>query len=200
MPQLDLGPAAGEVRRLLDGVRDDHLDAPTPCTGLPVAGLLDHLMGLTLAFTWAARKETPPEGAGRPPQPDAEQLDPAWRTDLPERLDALAAAWRDPAAWDGTTEAGGVTMPGGVMGVVAVDELVVHGWDLARATGQAFRCDPASAAAVLEFTRESAEPGNAAMREDLFGPVVEVPQDAPALDRALGYAGRDPGWAPPAPA
>ena len=192
---LDLDPAAREVARLLDGVPDDALDRPTPCAGTPVAQLLDHLMGLTLAFTRAARKIVP-EGGSQPPSSSADDLDPRWRTELPRRLDELAAAWRDPAAWAGTTEAGGVTMPAEAMGVVALDELVLHGWDLARATGQDFRCDPASTAAVLEFTAESAEPDTAAGREGLFGPVVPVPEDAPPLDRALGFAGRDPGWTP----
>ncbi|MFL6129463.1 MAG: TIGR03086 family metal-binding protein [Mycobacteriales bacterium] len=193
---LDLDPATRELARLLDGVPDDGLAGPTPCAGTPVAQLLDHLMGLSLAFTLAARK-TPPAGGSQPPSSSADHLDPQWRTVLPRRLEELAAAWRDPAAWEGMTEAGGVTMPAEVTGLVALDELVLHGWDLARATGQAFRCDPASASAVLEFTSESAKPENAAGRAGLFGPVVPVPEDAPPLDRALGSAGRDPGWTPP---
>jgi uncharacterized protein (TIGR03086 family) len=192
---LDLDPAVREVIRLLPGVPDDGLDGPTPCAGTPVAQLLDHLMGLSLAFTWAARK-TPPEGGSKPPSSSADDLDPDWREVLPRRLGDLADAWRDPAAWEGMTEAGGVTMPAEAMGAVALDELVLHGWDLARATGQPFRCDPASTAAVLEFTSASARPENAAGREGLFGPVVPVPEDAPPLDRALGFAGRDPGWTP----
>jgi uncharacterized protein (TIGR03086 family) len=92
------------------------------------------------------------------------------------------------------TEAGGVKMPASVMGVVALDELVLHGWDLARATGQEFQVDPASAAAVLEFTRQSASLEFAGSREGLFGPVVPVADDAPVFDRALGFAGRDPQW------
>jgi uncharacterized protein (TIGR03086 family) len=192
---LDLDPAVREVVRLLDGVPDDQLTAPTPSPGTSVATLLDHLMGLSLAFTWAARK-TPPEGGSKPPSSSADDLDPDWREVLPRRLGELADAWRDPAAWEGMTEAGGVTMPAEAMGAVALDELVLHGWDLARATGQPFRCDPASTAAVLEFTSASARPENAAGREGLFGPVVPVPEDAPPLDRALGFAGRDPGWTP----
>lgn len=94
------------------------------------------------------------------------------------------------------TEAGGVTMPAEQMGVVAFDELVLHGWDLARATGQSFSCDSASTAAVLAFTKASAQPEEADNREGLFGPVVDVPEDAPALDRALGFAGPDPTWTP----
>jgi uncharacterized protein (TIGR03086 family) len=198
MPALDLGPAAREVSQLLDGVTDAQLADPTPCGDTPVAGLLDHFMGLTLAFTWAARKSTATEGSGNRPGPSAaaDHLDPDWRSLLPQRLDQLAEAWRDPSAWEGVAEAGGVTMPAEVIASVALDELVMHGWDLARATGQPFGCDPASTQAVLAFTSLSAQPEQAAMREGLFGPVVEIPEDAPALDRALGFAGRDPKWTP----
>ncbi|MDP4505899.1 TIGR03086 family metal-binding protein [Nonomuraea turcica] len=195
MPMIDLESAAREVVGLLDGVTEDQLDDPTPCADTPVAALLDHLMGLSIAFTWAARKTTPPEG-GPGPSANAERLDPQWRTLLPQRLDELVEAWRDPIAWEGMTEAGGVTMPAQEMGMVALDELVLHGWDLARATGQPFTCNPADTAAVLAFTSASAQPDQAASREGLFGPVVEVPEDAPAFDRALGFAGRDPAWTP----
>ena len=189
---LDLGPAAREVIGLLDGVTEDQLPRATPCGDTSVAKMLDHLMGLSLAFTQAARKTT--GGASTPPQSSAEHLDPDWRSVLPQRLEELAEAWRDPAAWEGMADAGGVTMPAEQMGVVALDELVLHGWDLARGTGQPYVCDPASAEVVLAFTEQSAQPEFAASREGLFGPVVQVPDDAPTLDRALGFAGRDPAW------
>jgi uncharacterized protein (TIGR03086 family) len=196
---IDLEPAAREVTRLLDGVTEDQLAGPTPCPDYSVAALLDHLMGLSLAFTWAARKTTATEGGNDQSGPGlatAEHLDPQWRTLLPRRLGELAEAWRDPIAWEGMTEAGGVWMPAELMGSVALDELVLHGWDLARATGQPFTCDPASTAAVLAFTSASAQPEQAAGREGLFGPVADVAADAPAFDRALGFAGRDPAWTP----
>ena len=199
MEMLDLDPAAREVIGLLGGVSDDKLDGPTPCEGTSVAALLDHFMSLSLAFTHGARKTTAAEGgdSGSPPAPpSAEHLDPEWRELLPRRLHELVEAWRVPAAWEGETEAGGVTMPADQMGVVALDELVLHGWDLARATEQPFSCDPASAEAVLGFTASTAEPENVEMREGLYGPVVDVPDDAPAFDRALGFAGRDPAWTP----
>ncbi|AVT33882.1 TIGR03086 family protein [Plantactinospora sp. BC1] len=196
---LDLGPAAQEVIRLVGGVTDDQLTDPTPSTDTSVAALLDHLMGLSLAFTWAARKSggDGPGASAPPPPASPDNLDPQWRTVLPARLTELVESWRQPAAWAGMTTAGGVTMPAEVMGMVALDELVLHGWDLAKATGQPFHCDPASTEAVLEFTAESARPEQAAGREGLFGPVVPVPADAPPFDRALGFAGRDPGWTPP---
>jgi uncharacterized protein (TIGR03086 family) len=169
-------------------------------SGTSVAAMLDHFMGLTHAFTRAARKTTAGQDGGRSaaPRASAQHLDPNWRSVLPQRLSELAESWRDPQAWQGMTEAGGVTLPAEQAGVVALDELVLHGWDLARATGQAFNCDPTSTAAVLEFTRSMSRPEEAANREGLFGPVVDVPDSAPAFDRALGFAGRDPSWTPKA--
>ena len=195
---LDLGPAADQVKALVAGVTDDQLPAQTPCEGTSVATILDHFMGLTRAFHDAATKTPPPQGAVQPGPGTASDanLDPEWRQRLPEQLDALAVAWKDPAAWEGMAEAGGVTMPAAVMGLVALDELVLHGWDLARGSGQSFACDPASTQAVFEFTSQTAEPEQAASREGLFGPVVDVPAEAPLFDRALGLSGRDPAWSP----
>ena len=60
----DLRPATGEVARVVGDVRDDQLGGTTPCPDYPVAALLDHLMGLCVAFTCAARKEQmPTDGA-----------------------------------------------------------------------------------------------------------------------------------------
>ena len=195
MPVLDLEPAAREIKELINGVSDDRLGGPTPCD-MPLAALLDHLMGLSRAFTDAAHKTNSDESRAEVPPPSADRLDPDWRNQLPERLDQLVDAWRAPAAWDGTTQAGGITMPADQMGVVALDELVLHGWDLARATGQTFHADEASTAAILSFTTEMAKPEYDDQREGLFGPVVDVANDASDLGRALGFAGRDPAWMP----
>src|SRR4249920_1402007 len=188
---LDLEPAAAEVARLLDGVNDEDLAGPTPCQDCSLATLLDHLMALTLRFTWGATKQPVPEDADEslPGEASAEHLRADWRTVLPQRLQGLARAWEDPSAWEGMATVGGATMPAARMGVVALDELVMHGWDLARATGQPFGCDPASTKAVLEFTTGLARPEQAAVRGAIFGPVVEVPAGAPDLHRALGLAG-----------
>lgn len=192
---LDLDPPARELVTLVAGVTDDQLSASTPCAEYSVGDLLDHLVGLTQAFTDAATKSPPPGGStSPPPRGSTAHLDPAWRTLLPARLAALVAAWRDPAAWQGTMEAGGVRLPAEVMGTVVVGELVLHGWDLAGATGQPFSCDAGSTQACLEFTASMSEPGQEAGRDGLFGPVVDVPPDAPPLERALGLSGRDPAW------
>ncbi|MQA84576.1 MAG: TIGR03086 family protein [Streptosporangiales bacterium] len=182
---LDLGPPARQMARLLSGMTDDQLPARTPCEAYTVRDLLDHVLDLTVAFRDAATRTS---GAA-----DSESAAGDPRRRLPALLDALAAAWRDPAAWEGTTEAGPFTLPAAEAGQIAMNELVIHGWDLARATGQPFECDPRSAEAVFAFMSRSAA---AEGREGMFGPVVEVPADASLFDRAVGLSGRDPSWRP----
>jgi uncharacterized protein (TIGR03086 family) len=185
----DLAPQAAEVARIVAGVRDDQLTDPTPCAGTSVAALLDHLVGLTLAFRHAAEKSLE---AGSP-SADADNLAPDWRARLPQQLDGLVAAWQQPSAWEGLTEVAGVRMPAPAIAVVALNEVLVHGWDLAVATGQEYRVDPASAQACLDFTVEFAA-GAPEARNAIYGPVVAVPDDAPVFDRLLGQTGRNPRW------
>lgn len=192
---IDLAPAADRLRAVARGVTAEDLDGPTPCGDWTVRDLAGHVLGLTLAFRMAADKEV----AGAPEQgAQADVVDPggAWRERLDDRLDALVAAWRQPDAWEGMAEAGGVTMPAAVMAQVAVDELVLHGWDLASATQQPYACDPTSLEAVDAFTAAMSEPEQEEGREGLFGPVVDVPADASTWHRALGRSGRDPAWTP----
>jgi uncharacterized protein (TIGR03086 family) len=185
----DLVPQTAEVARVVAGVRDDQLTGPTPCTGTSVAALLDHLDGLTVAFRQAAEK-SPPAGG---PSADAAHLVSDWRTRIPEQLDALAAAWSSPGATEGQTEIAGMRMPAAATCVVALNEVLIHGWDLAVATGQDYRADPVSAQACLEFGQGFAAAAPEA-RDEMYGPEVPVPDDAPVFDRLLGQTGRDPGW------
>ncbi|MEU5511242.1 TIGR03086 family metal-binding protein [Streptomyces fungicidicus] len=192
---LDFGPQTRIVARLAEGVRDDRLADPTPCPQYAVRHVLGHLLGLAVAFRDAGRKDlgaTTDTG----PQSALPDIGPGWREELPKVLDELAEVWREPAAWTGMTRAGGFDMPGEVTAAVAVDELVVHGWDLARATGQAYVPDPAALAASHAFLRAAAEESERG--DGIFGPVVPVPSDAPLLDRTIGLSGRDPGWTRPA--
>lgn len=195
MTHVDLEPATRRLADLVTGVPDELLDRPTPCPAYTLGDLLDHVGGLSIAFTAAATKAT--GGAGsQGPSGDASRLGDDWRTRIPRDLAALAEAWRDPAAWSGVTRAGGVDLPGEVAGLVALDELVIHGWDVARASGQSYDCDPQVLEAVHGFVAQFSGPGQEAERAGLFGPVVQVPGDAPLLDRVIGLTGRDPAWSP----
>jgi uncharacterized protein (TIGR03086 family) len=189
---FDLEPGTRALANLVTGVDDDQLDGPTPCPGTSVGAMLDHIAGFALAFTAAANHTEPPGGSG-PPSASASRLADDWRTVIPGRLAELADAWRDQAAWTGMTKAGGQDLPSEIAGVIALDEVVVHGWDLAIATSQAYAVEAQLLEAVHGFVRSSAEQ-NPQGTPGLFGPPIFVPEGAPLLDRVIGLTGRDPGW------
>lgn len=87
------------------------------------------------------------------------------------------------------------SMPAAASVAMMTGEYLAHGWDLATATGQ-----------PVEYTDEEAEVARFGLSPLLspeyrgagmpFGDIVEVPDDAPGLDRFLGFSGRDPHWRP----
>jgi uncharacterized protein (TIGR03086 family) len=196
MPTIDFSPAVKQLSATIESIGDEQLANPTPCPAYSLGDLLDHVGGLALAFTAAAEKAAG-EAGSQAPSADASRLVPDWRSEIPKRLARMASAWREPEAWTGMTQAGGLDLPGEVAGVVALDELVLHGWDVARASGLPYACDPALLEVVHGFVAQFSGPGQEDQRDGLFGPVVAVAQGAPLLDRVLGLAGRDPDWTPP---
>jgi uncharacterized protein (TIGR03086 family) len=191
----DLGPTAREMSRLVVAVRDDQLGCPTPCPEYTLGDLLQHVHSLTEAFTLAGRKEQPPGGSQPPPSGTAALLPEDWREQTMRRLTGLAETWGDPASWDGTTWIAGMELPASAVGLTVANELVVHGWDVARASGQEIAVDDAALAPCLEFVAILSGPGSEEARGDAFGPAVDVPAEAPALDVVVAGNGRDPGWA-----
>jgi uncharacterized protein (TIGR03086 family) len=194
MANPDLHAASERLTRLLESVPDDAIDAPTPCPELPLGALIDHVGGFAKVFAASAKKELG-ERTAQPPDPRADNLEPGWRTRIASDLRALADAWDVPDAWEGMTQAGGQDLPGALAGRIALDELVIHGWDIAQASSQAFDCD-AKTVDEVESTVQQVRGGNDGDIPGLFGAVVPVADDAPALDRILGLTGRDPGWSP----
>jgi len=184
---LDFDPPARRLRSLLLGIGEAELTAPTPCEDWTVAALLVHIIGFCSAFAQAARKLTGVPGVdGPPPPPDAADLPTYWRSRMPVLIEELAAAWRDPAAWTGTSRVGGTTMPAATIGAFGMNELVMHSWDLAKATGQDYATDPRILEALIELLSQES-PG-------AFGPVVDIEDESCLLDAAVSLAGRDPSW------
>jgi uncharacterized protein (TIGR03086 family) len=188
---IDLHPAANRTIRVITSLADDQLDAPTPCPDAVVGHLVDHLGVFAVRFRAAARKEAGGP-TSPPPPPSGSNLEAGWRERLSRDLVDLADAWSDPRAWEGLTYAGGIEMPAEVVGVVALDELIVHGWDLAVATGQAYEVPTPEIDAAIGFVTAFEAPRDGR----LFGPIVPAADDAPPLDRLLSLTGRDPRWQP----
>jgi uncharacterized protein (TIGR03086 family) len=193
---IDLVPAARRTADLVAAIRDDQLNAPTPCPRYTLGDLLDHVNGLAEAFTQAATKQLTASD-GPPPPGAASRLEEQWRERIPLRLMAMARAWADPAAWQGKTAAGGLALPGQIAGLIALNEVMVHGWDIARATGQPYTVDPELAERCIQAMGPQPGEERPAGEDVAFGRPVPVSADADAVDRLVGVMGRDPGWTPP---
>ncbi|MVU83680.1 TIGR03086 family protein [Nocardia sp. ET3-3] len=185
-PAFDLEAAAAATEAVVAAITDADFDRRTP-SDISVRDMLAHVQGFTEAFRMGATKEM--VGRSQPPGPGA-QLAEDWRDRIPAQLKSLVAAWRELDAWEGDTEVGGVLAPAPQMAIFALNEVVIHGWDLARATGQPYAPSEADLAILLGFLRDTPREGV----PGLFGPVIDIPAEAPLLDRVVGLTGRDPAW------
>jgi uncharacterized protein (TIGR03086 family) len=79
------------------------------------------------------------------------------------------------------------------MGTVAMNELTMHSWDLARSTDQEYAADPRTLEVLIEMLSQGPREGTPGM----FGPVVEVDDEALLLEQAVALSGRNPFWRPP---
>ncbi|MCP2343492.1 TIGR03086 family metal-binding protein [Actinomadura rupiterrae] len=176
---IDLTPACDAMARMLSALGDGELDAATPCSEYTVAGLIGHVDFAARNFTAMARAdgETPAEADG----PDG----------VAAHVRDLAAAWNREGAWSGYSEGAGVKQPNAVWGMIALNEIVVHTWDFAKATGRSFEMPEETLRACYEHASAFIPQAPIA---GLWGPPVDVAGDAPLIDRLAGVNGRDPSW------
>ncbi|MCX4820059.1 TIGR03086 family metal-binding protein [Streptomyces sp. NBC_01142] len=183
-----LTECAAETARIARGVVADQLTAATPCEEWDVRTLVNHLVlysshGLEHR---AQRTQLPEELTARDFTTDAD-----WAQQYADQLDRALAAWSDPAVWEGEVDLGFMAMPAPEIASLITKELAVHGWDLARATGQEYRISEAAAALILTVVDKHAE---VYRQYDGFTDPVPLPGSAPAFERALADSGRDPHW------
>ncbi|WP_414170120.1 TIGR03086 family metal-binding protein [Streptoverticillium reticulum] len=183
-----------DMARVVAGVRPEQSALPTPCEGFDVAALQQHLLGWLDLFRVAL---SDPAGRDRP-EPSAYQG--------PKDPEAAAAEIRHVAgtvraALENDVESGNVDIPrlgGELPGALVIHNLLAevlgHGWDLARATGQRWDPDPAICEQALAALKPVLLPEyrGAGMP---FGPEIDVSPDASALDRFVAFTGRSPDWA-----
>nr|WP_296071236.1 TIGR03086 family metal-binding protein [uncultured Actinoplanes sp.] len=174
-----LAAAAAQTVPVVRGIRDDQLGHPTPCDDFQVRDLFNHLYQVVVNFQeLAARKQ--PDFATTP-----DELSGDWRSRFAEQAGRLVEAWSDPDALEGVSPAMG--MPQETVGQLILLDLTVHGWDLARATGQRYTPDQA---AVRLLTPLAERMGPQAREMGVFGAPVEVAETAGAFERLLALTGR----------
>ena len=191
--RLSLRPVLAKLAELADAVTEQQRGGRTPCPDFDVAALTGHIVGWLENFAGGFASSD-----GTCPVKDVSAIE-VPRSEAASRISA-AGTLLDQAVRDGAAERplviidqGG--MPGEMALSMVLGEYLVHGWDLARATGQDWSPDPAAADAARAFlagmvTPEYRGPGG------MFGPEVEVASDATPLDRLIGFAGRTPNWTP----
>lgn len=180
---------AAEAARVARGVRPEQLDGTvTPCAGWEVRGLINHWVLYTSHGMEhrALRTEIPEELTTRDFTADGD-----WAEQYAAQLDRAVAAWSDPAAWEGEIGTGDSATPAADTAAMLIEEIALHGWDVARATGQEFRLSDGAAAHVLGIVESTA-----ALYRQYEGFADEVTVDAGADDftRAVALSGRDPQW------
>jgi uncharacterized protein (TIGR03086 family) len=182
-----------DLATVVERTDERQLHDPTPCTEFDVETLRNHILSWLSSFAAGAADpdgRTGDVGSYRPSADPAAEVRRA-----AEQFDAgLVDGAADRPMWIGES-----SMPGGLAIDMILWEYQVHGWDLARATGQPWMPPAEAVEQSLRFapgmlTPDYQGPGKS------FGDRVSVPDDAPAFERLLGLSGRDPGWRPSAPA
>jgi len=168
-----LGPVLGGV---IAGLRPADLDTATPCAEFTVRGVLEHMIRGATMFAAAYRGEAPPE-------PDV--TDPI--VGVQAALGDLATSIAAPGALDRTIQAPFGATDGESFARFVVLDGLVHGWDLATATGQPYDPPTDLVTAVTGFAKQALE----GLRDgDTFKSAVEPTADATPIERLAAYSGR----------
>jgi uncharacterized protein (TIGR03086 family) len=188
----EMTAAADSAARVVGSVESDQFGEPTPCTEWDVRTLLNHLI------LWTSHSlEQRAHGESVAPELMERDFaaDPDFAAAYRAQLDRALAAWADPAVWDRELNVMGSATPASDVAALMVAELVLHGWDLAVATGQSYEVADAAASAALAAVEANAE---LFRQYKGFAEPVTVSDGASVLDRTLAASGRDPNWTPSA--
>lgn len=181
-----MAAAAAETTRVVNGVSADQMDDPTPCPDWNVRTLLNHII---LWTAYSAEQRAYGGSVAEDLMNSDFAANPDFGADYAAQVEKALAAWSDPAAWERDLGVMGSATPAADVAALLIAEFVLHGWDLAKATGQEYHCDEAVAAVVLRTVEEQ---GELFRQYKGFAEPVAVPDDAPVFDRALALSGRDP--------
>lgn len=178
------------VSALIGGIVEDQWSRPTPCEEMTVHSLAAHLVGGLEQFGDVVEGLPVDVTATTDVEPD-EILD---RFDT--ATERMLAGWSAPGAGDAVYPMPWGETPGSMMIGFMVIEVAMHGWDLARATGQDLALDEDVAASVLELSEDFDD--ESIRVPGMFAPIVTAPDGAATIDRLAAFLGRDPtDWSTP---
>ena len=183
MSTQGLQQAIATTRAVLVKVNADQLGADTPCASWKVSDLINHIVGAQYFFI-AGIEGAPPAGGDANPASG----------DYVAAFDTASAACVDAFSADGVMQKM-LTLPFGAMpgaaflGLATTDTLV-HGWDLAKATGQATDLAPELAATVLAQSKMAIQDSFRGPEGAPFGPEQQAPAGASTADQLAAFLGR----------
>jgi uncharacterized protein (TIGR03086 family) len=186
----EMTDAADAAARTVGNVHESELGQPTPCDDWDVRTLLNHLIVWT-SYSLEARAHGDSVAQDLIDRDFA--ADPGFAAGYRAQLDRALTAWSDPAKWEGSLNVMGSPTPAADVAALNIAEMVLHGWDLAAATGQAYTVSEPAAAAAMRAVEANAE---LFRQYKGFAEPVEVPPSASVLDQVLATSGRDPAWKP----
>ncbi len=181
--------ALDATEALIAAVGDDQWPNPTPCPEWDVRALVNHLVFGNRMFAAILRSEPASELENLRRTRDIDQLGDNPVEAYREVGAALRAAFSQPGVLERVFQAPIGPAPGVVLLHLRITELLVHGWDLAHATGQPARLPDDVAEEELAFASGQRAP-NVPRTGHPFGPVQPVAEDAPAVDQLAAYLGR----------
>jgi len=180
----EMKAAAAETARIVGNVKPAQLDDVTPCHDWNVRALLNHII---LWTAYSAEQRAHGGSVAEELMSKDFAASPDFADDYAGQVGRAVTAWADPAAWQRDLGVMGSPMPSADVAAMLIMELVLHGWDLAAATGQEYRCDGALATFVLSTVEQQAEMFR---QYQGFGPAKQAPDAASDFEKALALAGR----------
>ncbi len=184
-----LGQALDATGAIIAGIREDQWSNATPCPAWNVRTLANHLVVGNRMFARTLRGEPPPPWEELRRLHDTDQLGENPRESYRGAGAELLAAFSEPDVLERIFQAPIGTVPGIVLFHLRLTELLVHGWDLAHATGQRPVFPEGLAVEALAFSSGASAP-EVPRTGHPFGPIQTVSDDAPAIDRLAAYLGR----------
>lgn len=173
------------VAGLLDAIRAEQWELPTPCEEFDVRHLAGHLVA-------TVRRAKVIGDGGDPlsiPHIVTDVTDDGYATAYRNGIDAVWTTWGPDESLQREVTAPWGTIPGSAAVWGYLNETLVHGWDLAVATGQPVEADDSVAQAALEMTQRvlPAEPRGGHVP---FASPVEPAADAGPTERVANWSGR----------